>query len=248
MNLQEYVDLHGAERVAEELTVKLGRPISPHGVKTQARRQNGPKTWQKVLGLASADSAPVSPRGDGQTSAPFLDASPEETETEGRQSETTPKPPDGARILQPVPLRNFAIDRISKTYQFVGYGLGEGLGNHGITRVWDDSAPEIAKAWVEAAETSEFARRFVQMMTAGGPMGEVIILHVTLLAGTLYVIGQFPEVGLFGKYRGYRPAPAAPGSGQQPSPNGAASEQVVDGAVAAPAEDQLGEPPFAAVG
>ncbi len=195
-----YVEEHGTEATAEQLSRLLGKQITVRAMQTYGRRSEPPKAWREALGLETPQPA---------SSA---EPPPDLGEPEGRQAETTPRPPESAKVIPlPVPTGEFAKKRISSAYQLIGAGISEGVGNPGVGKVWDDHSDPIAQAWLDAAESSDFARKFVQFMTAGGPMGEVVMLHVTMLAGTLYVIGQFPEVGFFGKYASYRPKQPAPG-------------------------------------
>lgn len=221
--LVPYVEEHGREAVAEELSALLGKKIAVSTLALHSSpKRKAPKAWVEALGLDSSSPLPQGP--------------PESAGGEN-QSETPPKAPEGAEIvrLHPQPIEGFARQRIAGTYGLIGSGLGSALGNDGVGKVWDDYSGPIADAWIEAAKTNEFARRFVEFMTAGGPMGEVVFLHVTLIAGTLYVAGQFPEVGLFGKYAQYRREPP------QPSARVATAES--DGSPEQGAEDILGATP-----
>lgn len=183
------------EQVASTLHALTGKTISAQGVKMWAARKDGPpKAWREALQLDGAgflgDSATGDPPSDGDE----------------RLTELPPRPLADSKIA-PTTIPGFARKRIAATYGYVGSGLGMALGNEGVGLVWADSSDPIAQAWLQAAETSDFARKFVTMMTAGGPMGEVVMLHVMMLGGTLYCLGQFPEVGLYGQYKRYRPQP-----------------------------------------
>ena len=208
----EYLDARGlsADDLAGFLSSALGREITPRGVTVRKGRAM-PKNWAAAL--------------DG-TSQPEAEGAPSPADgPDARTVEQPPKaPPDAPRASSPVELAAFAEKRIAAVYGLVGAGVGNAVGNPGVEKVWDDHSGEIAKAWLAAAETSPFARRVVDVFTAGGPMGEVVMLHITMLAGTLYVVGQFPEVGLFAKYRGYRPRPAA----DTRADDGAASDSPAD--------------------
>lgn len=210
--LAEYMQREGksAEDISNTLHALIGKRIGPAHVKMWAGRKDPPKQWVEALGLGSASpggSADAGPEIDGE-----------------RETESSPRPLADSK-LAPVTVPGFARKRIAATYAFVGSGLGMALGNEGVGQVWDDSSDPIAQAWLQAAESSDFARKFVTMMTAGGPMGEVVMLHVMMLGGTLYCLGQFPEVGLYGQYRKYRPKPRPPaGVAGQPHDNGAAAQ------------------------
>ncbi len=186
------------------------------------RQKPVPSSWRRALELDDPAASPGSAAG---AAAPGFDDAAGGLGDVGageRQTETPPVAPAGAKV-QPSALqvRGFARDRIAKTYRFVGTGLAMGADPEGansdsgpgggIVAAWDNFAPPIADAWIAAAEEGNvLARRFVELMSAGGTMGEVVTLHVGLIGTTLYVMGQIPEVGpLFGRYRKYRREPAA---------------------------------------
>jgi hypothetical protein len=237
MTLEDYVAEHGEERTAETLSALLGKKITHNTVRLWKSR--APVKWELALGL-------VEPEPLGSAGAQWLPPADPLTDGggEGRRAEIPPRPPEGAKVLPFPASGEFARKRIVSSYQFLGAALAEGSGNPGVGKVWDDSSGPIADAWLAAAESSEFARKFVAFMTAGGPIGEVVVCHIILLAGTLYVLGQIPEVSFLAKYSQYRPAPApaARPAGARADGEAAGSAAASDnGAAASGAGDVLGD-------
>lgn len=192
--LQQYQERtsQSPQQVADQLSALLGKRYTIPNVARHWRDGKVPPAWVEALNLPEVFPAEWEVDHDDESLS--------------RESEHDPRPLRDSPVAKPaLPTRQFAEKRITALYAFVGAGIGEAVHNPGVTKVWDDGAPGIAKAWLDAAETSDFARRFVNLMSSGGPMGEVVMLHVTMFAGTLYVLGQFPDVGLFGQYRRYRP-------------------------------------------
>lgn len=214
--LQDYVErTHGGDYDAAAVTLSAltGKKIGAAGVRLWSQRAKPPKAWAEALGLSAERQPTVGARDDVHA---YADATPLPGDDEAhRQDERPPEAPPGAPLAAPTVGRDFARKRISAGYEMVGAGIASAVENPGVGKVWDDHSLQIADAWIAAAETNEFARKVVAFFTAGGPMGEVVVLHLSLIAGTLYVLGQFPEVGLFGSYRRYRrvaePEPAETG-------------------------------------
>ena len=209
--------------VAAELSDALGRPIKASTVTMWGGRPSPPKAWADALGI-SPDPAPESPPREAATAAG------EDLPPEGlrREHEQRPKPPQGAPIA--IPVETIAKKRIAETYGLFGAAATQLTGNRGISRVVDDSSPHIADAWIAAAQENDFARRVVNLMSAGGAVGELVSAHIIMVGGLLYVTGRFPDVGLYGRYRQYRPI-------EQPPPTGEGH----DGAAANGAGDPLAD-------
>lgn len=171
------------------------RPITADDV---SRRSNRPvaRSWRGPLDVPDTPSPPV---GDG---AP---------QSGGGSSESPPTAPPGAKI-QPVPVvdRAGAKKRIAWAYSFVGTGLAAGSGYEGIAHVWSDTAPSLAEAWLAAAAENPWAARVVSAAEAGGPVGELVGMHVYLLGATAYVAGAAIPGGdsIFAKYSRHRHIPA----------------------------------------
>ncbi len=213
MLVSEYLEQEGIEpaELAERLNSVTGTELGGRGVNLRKNKEM-PKAWAVALGLSV----------DVPSSQP-----PESGEPAARQSERPPKKPEGSALM-PI-ATDMAQQRIAEAYGLIGYGLALATENEGVKMVTDDQSQAIARAWVKAADTSEFARRVVRLASAGGAMSELVICHLVWLAGVAYVIGAAPDVstGSFTrKYGRYRPvvaepqhdaAAAADGNGGQPA-------------------------------
>lgn len=166
----------------------IGQPLSASAIGKKVSRPV-PRTWLDALGV-EPDEEPATD-GGGST---------------GR-SESPPARPPGAAIV----LEAGAKERIAGAYRFVGGMLGAGVARdrglevgNGVAAVWTDSADKIAECWIKAAETNPWARRFVDAMNAGGPVGDLVGVHLYLAGGTAYVLGASLPDALFAKYSRYR--------------------------------------------
>lgn len=228
MNLREYVERFGEDRVAAELTEKLGRPITPHGVLGQSARKKPPKAWAEALGVDDGGTA------DSHSPAAPPDSEPD-TPGEGpaRRTEVPPrKPAEAAFAAPPVYLNTIAKERLVQIHKFAGgsvamaadaKGFQEGTGaGGGIAQLWSDKAEPIADAWIAwANEGNKFAQSVVRTLSVGGAGGELVMGYLMLLGGTAYVLGHLPDNGItngiYGRYSQYRvvvPEPAD-SSGQE---------------------------------
>ena len=103
--------------------------------------------------------------------------------------------------------------RIAGAYRFLGAALAAGAGNEGIAVVFQDQADPIAELWLQAAAENPWAARFVNVMQAGGTMGDLAAAHLYLAGACLFVMGAGIPGGeaIFPKYARYRqtvPMPA----------------------------------------
>lgn len=220
-------------QIAETLTALTGERVSVSQAR-QASRGDGElrEDWAAALGLSTLSGQPddLAEPSDGLF-GPGLDP---DAAGAARASEQPPRPPSAEKVQQaplPVSLSALAEERIARAYGLIGYGASVGTGVPGIAKVTDDCAPNIARAWVRAADQSEFARRVVEFATSGGATGELVLVHAFWIAGILYVSAAIPNVGgLFDKYTRHRLAPVET-SGQAPSP--AADGRVDAGAAGA---------------
>jgi hypothetical protein len=162
-----------------------------------------PKSWGAALGIGAAS---LDADDDSSSSAT--------TPPPGREGERPPTEPAGAKQAPlPIEVGQLAAERIAQTYAFIGAGVGTASGNVRIGQVFDAYSPEIGKAWVRAAEENEFARRVVTLMSAGGATGDLVMVHVVLVGGLLYVSGRAPALeGLYGRRFGPPPVFVEPGA------------------------------------
>lgn len=210
-----------AERgVTIERGHNAGQPITPDRV---GRRRTAPipRGWREALGLED----PAPPAGDDDGKAPGGGG-------KGRRREQPPSRPREAAIRV---VEAGASKRIAGAYRFAGAALAAGSGSQGVAHVWDDSADKIAELWLQAAQDNPWAARFVNMMQAGGPMGDLAAGHLYLAGATLYVLGMGIPGGdaIFAKYSRHRPVarpPAQENGASAPAPE----PDVVDASAAGP--------------
>lgn len=179
---------------AEDLELFLSTSgLEPN--RSQLRRSKRPlRRWEDAFAaLPIPDSTPLG-ADDG------AGGEPSPVDGGRRDGERPPTPPPGARIAPlPATITALAEERIAHAYGFIGGGVGMATGNPQIPRVVDEYAPAIGRAWVKAAEENEFARRVVTMMSAGGATGELVMAHVIMVGGILYVSGRAPALaGIYG--------------------------------------------------
>lgn len=190
MKLGEWMKEHGlssedvAARLEEHGVTKttgqnVGQTNSPQDV-TRRRGSEVPRAWLAALGLE--------------------DAEPEER---------APKPPPGAKIQPPAldpDLLAQSPKRIAGIYRFLGAALASGAENEGIAVIFDDQADPIAELWVKAAQENPWAARFVNVVNAGGSVGDLAAAHLYLLGAVAYVVGAGVPAGehLYPKYSRYR--------------------------------------------
>jgi hypothetical protein len=204
---------------------ELGARLAERGVELKdPSRQLVPskkitKTWAGALGLEpqlELDDDPAQP-------------------SPGRDGERPPTAPPNARPAPlPATITQLAEERIAETYNFLGGVGGMALGEPRVGQVVAAYSPTIAKAWIHAAEENEFAARVVRLMSAGGATGELLMTHLVMIGGLLYVTGRGDAFG--GLYSGQfgppPPRPAARSDNGRAAPT-AAADAVGDAAGAA---------------
>lgn len=189
--LLDYREQHGLsqEDLAERLSERLGREVKPSRVARLEKEKPKmlPKSYRDALGL-------------------------DETNRPPDEALFAPDPPPGAHIpmrdpaateLPSLELQAGIAGRIQQAYGAIGAGVALISGNDGVSVVFDSYSPEISRAWVQAAEQNEHCRRIVEFMQSGGAVGELVVCHLLLLVGLLYVTGRGPDLGvLVGAKRG----------------------------------------------
>jgi hypothetical protein len=192
----EYLEATGQTRETLRERLQLAG-IEVSADRTRPSRQLSP-AWADVLGIAPDPGAP----GDGSPGADGTGSPPP-----GRSGERPPSEPPGAKQAPlPVQVGQLAAERIAQTYSFVGAGASMATGLPQVAAVFDAYSPTIGAAWVKAAEENEFARRVVTLMSAGGATGELVMAHVVLVGGLLYVSGRADTLGgLYGQRFGPPP-------------------------------------------
>lgn len=173
---------------------------------------------------------------------------------EGRRSERAPRRPKDAPIVPYVPAEG-SRDRIAGLYRMVGGGLGMAVARdrgdrpgQGVAAVFNDQADPIAQCWIKAAETNPWARRFVELVSTGGPMGDLVYAHVYLFLGVIYVLGAPLPNAVFPRYEQFRTidaeprrAPGATATEPTPGPVVDASANGAGGGAGVAAESPLGD-------
>lgn len=205
-NLGHYRDEKGLtnRQVADELAALLGRPMSAGGVELWSKKPKPPAEWARVLGLEPEPEPEPGPSvedfdlGDGDALPPRPGVDPPTRPADGR--------------LRPMPMSvdyAFARDRIEKFYKMIGAGASMATRNDGFAKVTDDNSGPIADAWVQAARANTHVATVVSFMESGGPVGELVIAHVILVLGFVYVSGNGPDAldSIYGrKFGGFREA------------------------------------------
>lgn len=167
------------DQMAAFMSERLGRPITPHGVHTIARRKNPPVLWLETLELAPRDPAHGS--GSEDVGGPGQQASP----PSGPKSQPPP--------AIPLPFEPVSVEEQIRTmYVLAGKGASIVLQSPEVADVWALSAPNIARAYIEWARHSPKVANVLAAMTLGGPAGQLVLMHGSLLASTLIVSGRLP--------------------------------------------------------
>jgi hypothetical protein len=66
--------------------------------------------------------------------------------------------------------------------------------NNGYSAVADTYAPDLADAWIAAARADDNVAKIVRFLESGGPVGELVVCHVLLVLGWVYVSGRGPNL------------------------------------------------------
>jgi hypothetical protein len=177
------------EELADLLTDRLGRPVNVNLVKRRERPgERLPKSWAEALGLTDTGGPDSSQGLDGGA---VRDSDP-------------PRPPDGAGAPTASPASPSSAaadgsfhgvrDRIAKAYGAIGAGASMLTQNDGYAVVADAYSRDLADAWIAAAEENANVKRIVEFMQSGGPVGELVIAHLILVGGFVYVSGRGPAL------------------------------------------------------
>ena len=202
--LVAYREKHGLSRadLAALLSDRLQRPIKEGGIKRFENYNELPKSWVAALGLEN----PEPPSASWGQTAPDLGWDGERNADEGtavRDAEPPSMPPGGRSVPMQPPSSavssggdySGARARIAKAYQAIGAGVSMVSQNQGYAAVTDSYSKDIAQAWIAAAEHNQNVAKIVAFMESGGPVGELIVCHILLLGGFIYVSGRAPFIG-----------------------------------------------------
>jgi hypothetical protein len=207
--LKDYRAQYGLshEQLAAELSERLGRPVKPERIAMleKAGKSRIPKSYSEALGLGLG-LGDVSGSG-GAASSQGLDGAVRDSEP--------PRPPDDAGAPT-APASSAAVDgsssfhgvrdRLAKAYGAIGAGASMLTQNDGYAVVADAYSRDLADAWLAAAEENANVAKVVAFMQSGGPVGELVIAHLILVGGFVYVSGRGPDLDFLyaGKFSGHR--------------------------------------------
>lgn len=228
--LVEYQLAHGLsdETLADLLTERLGRPITPGGVQRFKRYPDHsvPPSWLAALELE--------PRGPAPRPEPPAGEFPPIEGTrlgDGPPPDSTPSSA-GTTAAEKVLALDYAAayDVLVFIYSSVGYGLATILHDPQIDRIFKTKVangktpPEnIADDWCALARVDERARKLLATLTMGGPAGKLAVDHLILIVAIL--TRPRPDGSI---------ATAAPETILGLHPNNGGAESPVDEARAAP--------------
>lgn len=221
--VRPYREKHGLsrEQLAAQLSEALGRPVSAARIQSleesDPRGRRTPKSYMLALGLREQYD------GDDDSAAggTFTDDRPEQVQPDfdfeaAFEGAPPPQPPPGTIPMRPpasdTPAPGGLVqERIEKFYAMLGAGASMVTHNDGYAAVADDSKRELAKAWVAASRDNENVRKIVDFMESGGPVGELVVVHLMLVFGWVYVSGRAPALSaVYGhKFQGYHNHAAA---------------------------------------
>jgi hypothetical protein len=194
MSRQEVADL-----LNETLDRKHGRPpISESGIRMYERRKL-PRSWRVALGLG-LEASSTGTVYDFPSADPSLDDG--EPGPGAARLDDPPMMPPGARVQTPRPMdaapggeMSLVRDRIAKAYNAVGAGLSMATRNDGYSAVTHAYSADLAAAWTNAARENKNVAAIVAFMESGGPVGELVVCHLILVCGFVYVSGRAPALG-----------------------------------------------------
>ena len=187
-NLAKYMKENNLdnETMAEIMKEKMGRNISAKGVEQMLKRKEAPIPWLNALGISPNEPSGLKdeppPRIPG-VNAP-LGSQPSSGRTQIAEAINLPFEVSSARTT------------IELIYQMAGKGVAMGSRIPELEIAWSNAAPSIADAWIEWAKTNKTVANGIALLTVGGPGGQVILAHATLIITTLMTISQHRNPGV----------------------------------------------------
>lgn len=180
MKINEYLEANNltAEEVAAVLSERLDRNIGAAAVSARASKEM-PKMWANALGI--------------EFEAPDIK---KQAEEEGAK----PKPKraeDGKP--KPAPDLNLVLveERVAAIYAMVGKGVARAANEPRYEKAFYDHAPGCAKAWANLAKHDKHVATVLEALTAGGPWGEVLWIHLSLGFSLVVISGKVEIGGIF---------------------------------------------------
>jgi hypothetical protein len=160
------------EEMAELLSDRLGREISAQGYRIGKSKKSPPAAWLHALNIAPQEPS---------DSLADAGASPPEGDREPVTRTVLPLPFD------PAPVRT----QIVLMYTVAGKGASLALRTPQVADVWAQHATPIADAYIEWAKEDANVARILNAITLGGPKGELVMLHGSMLVTSLIISGKF---------------------------------------------------------
>lgn len=190
------------EEFAEMMSAALGRPITARTVQNYEKNPKRlPKSWRPILGVEELDA---STGAHSQGASPVREGEPPRPPAGARETPTaSPAPPSGDYSA--------VRDRIAKMYGAIGAGASMITHNEGYSVVASAYGPDLAAAWEAAAKENANVKRIVDFLESGGPVGELVVAHLILVGGFVYVSGRGEALGFLyaGKFERHHLAAAA---------------------------------------
>lgn len=158
------------EQMSALLTDRLGRPISPAGYRIIKGRRDSPEEWLEALNIAPSEPTYPGAPDDDKPAADNADK---------------PAGPPAAVVLPFEPAS--AQMQITILYTVAGRGASMALNSPQVASVWANQAPAIAAGYIKWARENATVAHYINVLTFGGPAGELLMMHAGLLIQTLIV-------------------------------------------------------------
>jgi hypothetical protein len=202
MKVNDYLEMRGisAEELAALLSERFDRKLAPGAVISRGEKEL-PSSWVNVLGDVPPDVVEA---------AEEAGAKPKQ-----RKQPQVPKPtPDFNPML--------AEERVAAIYAMVGKGVAAATKEPRYEKAFVSHADKCGHAWTELAKHDKHVATVLTALTAGGPWGEVLWLHLSLGFAIVVISGKV-EIPLGGIIPSAAPSPAptsdANGQGDASSAN-----------------------------
>jgi hypothetical protein len=180
VKVNEYLETQNisAEELASVLAERLNRNIQAAGVLARGDKDM-PKVWAEALGI--------------EFEAPDV-----KREAEGEGAKPKPKR-EGGKPPAPTPELNLVLveQRVAAIYSMVGKGVAKVTDEPRYAQAFDQHADGLGKAWAELAKHDKHVATVLQALTAGGPWGEVLWLHMSLGFSLVIISGKVEIPGIF---------------------------------------------------